>query len=689
MYRMPPRTLCPLALYFFCAFPLLDPPAFAQTTEQSFARRPIAAVRTAEPPVVDGDIADAAWKQAPKAEGFFDRQNSQSATDQTIAWVLYDEKFIYVAFHARDSKPDEIVGRETIRDSGGGRDSEDRVEVAFDPFLTRRGEDVTRFSVNPLGTPSARLSGGRAGKVEWKGNWDAAARRVADGWTAEMRIPWEILNFPSSATPVTMGINFSRYQYRTRRGSVWSDLGPQGFMDREGLWTGVLVPKGLFRPKLSLLPYVLPGLGEDNSAVRAGVDARYTLTPEVTFVGSINPDFATIEGAVEGIQFSRSERFLPERRPFFLEGRDYYEAGQSFAIGRYFYSNRIPVFDFGVKMFGKVTAQGTLGLLATADFGRRSDIVARYRHDFSPTNQVGLFFTNKSASDPLRADELDRNEENRVAVLLQNARWGKFGVSSQYALSSGRFPTTGQRSGGGDAAQVNFTYEDIHNFTSLQLLNVEPTFRAANGLINFVDYRGASLFHTWGRQWNSGGFWRSFDLWFNPRVDWHLDGRPFRRGGGMGVSFDTRSDLGLGVDVNYTKFDRQTDNTIGLFFGLGQSNRFQRAGLRFETGQQADRPYSFIGPSLSLRTLGKLDIAYGGGFQNYTEDSTQHVLTMSYEFLPTRSAGGRIVVQDNDTNGYISYRNSGATGTEIYFILGDPNARRFTARAALKFVFAL
>jgi hypothetical protein len=107
------------------------------------------------------------------------------------------------------------------------------------------------------------------------------------------------------------------------------------------------------------------------------------------------------------------------------------------------------------------------------------------------------------------------------------------------------------------------------------------------------------------------------------------------------------------------------------------------------TGQQGNRPYSFVGPEFSVRVLGKLDIAYGGAVVNLDGRAQQHVLTTSYELSPTRAIGGRVVVQDADTNWYLSFRNSGALGTETFFILGDPNARRFTEFAAVKFVFAI
>src|SRR5689334_13494621 len=82
----------------------------------NYTKRPIQAKKATTPPTIDGDISDPVWKDAPKAETFIDVQNGNVTTEQTTAWLLYDEKYIYVAFHAKDSQPEKIVARETVRD---------------------------------------------------------------------------------------------------------------------------------------------------------------------------------------------------------------------------------------------------------------------------------------------------------------------------------------------------------------------------------------------------------------------------------------------------------------------------------------------------------------------------------------------------------------------------------------------
>lgn len=676
----PLRRLAPLVL----AVLILGAEATVRAQTPALSRRVLTAKRAAAAPVaIDGDLSDPIWKTAARVEGFTDRQTGNPAADPTVAWIAYDDTAVYIAFECRDSVPSGIVGRETLRDSryqqgnnGGG--TEDAVEVSLDPFLSFKRNDFARFSVNPLGTRSARIGGGRAGKAEWNGEWDAAARTGPDGWSAEMRIPWVTLNYPSGGKDITVGLNFTRFQYRTRIESQWSYTGIQGFDDLEGRWQGVTPPRSAFKPKLSLLPYVLPKIDEKGGHERTGIDARYTITPDLTLVASANPDFATVEGAVQNIAFSRAEQFVPERRPFFLEGGDYFEAGSFFSLGPLFYSNRIGAFDFGAKAFGKLSPRDTVGVLATADFGNRADVVLRYRRDLSPTDQIGFFAT--------RTENALTNQHAGVAAFLGQLRRDKVGLGWQAVASDG----TGA---GGFGGQLNLQYSDGPHFTSLQYLDAARNFANPNGLIFFNDFKGFRLFHYTGREWRKGA-WRSWSVNTGPRYTWRQDGRPFQRGVDVGIQFETRSDWRFGINADDSRFDSQADRTIGGQITMGATNRFRQLGLNFGVGTRGGASYRLFSPSASVRVGDRLDLIFASALQRYAGWTRQQVLTANYLLSRTRTVGGRLVVQNlpgekSAVNGYLSFRNAGEAGTEIYLLVGDPNATRFRNLTMLKFIFAV
>jgi hypothetical protein len=486
-----------------------------------------------------------------------------------------------------------------------------------------------------------------------------------------MRIPWAMLNYPPSKKPVRMGIDFYRYQYHRKLESVWSNTTNQGFTELQGIWIDVQPPLAAFRPKLSLLPYVLPGVREDELTFRSGLDARLTLTPDLTAVGSLNPDFGTIEGAIEGIAFTRAERFVPDRRPFFTEGSSFFNSYTRFNdIGAFFYARRIPTFDLGTKLYGKLTPVDSIGVLNTITFQDRMDTVFRYKHDLNKTDDVGVMVVNKTAI----------NEENTVAVFDQHARRGNFGFESQFGQSWGA-------GANGGSVVLSGNYQQGSILGLLQYHVISEHFRPADGFIPYFGYRGTFGFLDVSNQWRNG-FWRSYNHG-GYIIDWdHLDGRPYQTGAGFYTNLISKADWLVGFNGDYSEVDDTIDSTLTFNFTHGFSNRFKRFGIQVQTGRLASQPATFIAPSASVRLFKRLDMSYAGSLLNLQGVTKQHVLTASYEFSPTRSIGGRAVMFNDDLNWYLSYRNSGGKGTDVYFIIGDPNARRFVRQAQLKLVFS-
>jgi len=155
---------------------------------ESTISRDIRAVRLSSPPVIDGDLSDPVWQGAARAERWVDWLNGNPNIDQTVVFVGYDDRNLYLAWHAYDSQPQNIVARQTKR--GAFPAGDDWIDLNLDLFHTHKFGDYCFFYVNPRGTRFANLAGGRATKLEWEGDWQSAAKIVADGYTVEMAIPW-------------------------------------------------------------------------------------------------------------------------------------------------------------------------------------------------------------------------------------------------------------------------------------------------------------------------------------------------------------------------------------------------------------------------------------------------------------------------------------------------------------------
>ena len=104
--------------------------------EDAAAHRTATAIRiTGAPPQVDGVLDDEIWKNAPRHEGFRQREPDEAkpATERITFQIAYDDEALYFAVMCYDSEPDKIVSRLVRRDT----DIEsDKVTVSLDRIRT-------------------------------------------------------------------------------------------------------------------------------------------------------------------------------------------------------------------------------------------------------------------------------------------------------------------------------------------------------------------------------------------------------------------------------------------------------------------------------------------------------------------------------------------------------------------------
>ncbi|NIV93150.1 hypothetical protein GWN42_10195, partial [candidate division KSB1 bacterium] len=77
-----------------------------------------------------------------------------------------------------------------------------------------------------------------------------------------------------------------------------------------------------------------------------GADAKIGVTSDLTLDVAINPDFGQVEADPSEVNLTAFETFFPEKRPFFIEGKNILDyrmmtGDGSFSNDRLFYSRRI------------------------------------------------------------------------------------------------------------------------------------------------------------------------------------------------------------------------------------------------------------------------------------------------------------------------------------------------------------
>jgi Domain of unknown function (DUF5916)/Carbohydrate family 9 binding domain-like len=310
-------------------------------------------------PVIDGKLDDPVWAGGGWENGFVQSRpyEGREPSQKTEFKIVYDDRAIYVAVRALDTRPAEIERRISRRDNCNG----DSVSVAIDSLFDHLTAYV--FSVNACGVKADQMvvNGGMDYRDErdmsWDPIWDAEAAIDSRGWTAEMRIPFSQLRFGNKDQQV-WGLQVSRYLFRLSEGSEWQPIprSAPGYVHLYGELRGL---QGLASPhQLEITPYTVgrletypavPGnpfaTGHDQSLV-GGVDGKIGVTSDLTLNFTAYPDFGQVEADPSVVNLTAYETFYEEKRPFFVEGRnilDYPLVGGEgdYSADNLFYSRRI------------------------------------------------------------------------------------------------------------------------------------------------------------------------------------------------------------------------------------------------------------------------------------------------------------------------------------------------------------
>ena len=362
-----------LLLSGLCALALAVP-ARAQEPGAAGERPQVRAVRTDTPPVIDGFLDDAAWSEAELLSPLTQVEPVEGArpSERTEIRFLYDAEALYVAIRAFDADPDGIIANQLARD-GSLRDN-DRVGLIFDTFLNHRTGYF--FGINPAG---ARFDALVPFRREWDGIWYGKAQIDAEGWTAELAIPFKTLSFDPGTT--RWGLNVTR-GIRGRTESLrWAspyqnkfsfDLATAGELTGlEGLEQGL----GLdVKPGYAVTQVFQHRPKKDNDLLGdPSLDVFYKITPSMTAALTANTDFSAVEVDEIQVNLTRFSLFFPEKRDFFLEDVSIFDfGGLREENGLPFFSRRIGLDPDGepipIRGAAKVTGRAgrlNIGLLDT------------------------------------------------------------------------------------------------------------------------------------------------------------------------------------------------------------------------------------------------------------------------------------------------------------------------------------
>jgi uncharacterized protein DUF5916/cellulose/xylan binding protein with CBM9 domain len=310
---------------------------------------------------LDGQLDETVWRTAPAATGFRQSRPNEGepAKERTEVRFAFDDAAIYVGARMFDDSGARGVQTRLVR-----RDAEsdaDNLEIIFDTYHDHIGRLF--FTVNPSGVRADANGLGGGGDDSWDPVWEVKTTIDSLGWTAEIRIPFSQLRYPTTRAEQTWGLQIWRQANRLNELSQWSfwHLTESGGPPYFGHLTGLVIHRAPGRAEI--LPYVVgrssnvpvndptdPFEKAHSVDGRVGADARVLLTSNLTLAATVNPDFGQVEVDPAVVNLSAFETFFQEKRPFFVEGSSYFGFG---GLNCFFCSNISSLSMFYTRRIGR------------------------------------------------------------------------------------------------------------------------------------------------------------------------------------------------------------------------------------------------------------------------------------------------------------------------------------------------
>lgn len=346
---------------------------------------PVKVPKFDKPPVIDGKLDDAVWQNAAVLKDFYqiDPGDNIAPSKPTEVLIGYDPKFLYVAFRAFDEQ-DKVRSTLTKRDSIW---NDDYVGFYLDTFNDQRKAFEMFF--NPLGIQGdGVLTEGRGEDMSVDILMESKGTISETGYVVEIAIPFKSIRYEAGKGKLWGAHFFRRIQRFNRELDSWMPFSRSisGNLNQAGHLAGLegilaertieLIPSltlsqdGRFVRTFGVFPGTAAGAADAgrivNEPVRfdPGLTVKFIPNPAMTFDLAINPDFAQVEA--DQLVVTANQRFpifFPEKRPFFLEGIDIFQAPIT-AV----HTRAIVDPDIAVKTTGKI-GRNSFGIIAASDNG--------------------------------------------------------------------------------------------------------------------------------------------------------------------------------------------------------------------------------------------------------------------------------------------------------------------------------
>jgi hypothetical protein len=607
------------------------------------------------PIVIDGVMDEAAWATA-QMSGDLVQYSPQAGGAEfgTRMRVMMDDKTLYFGFEVHTIPETPLNAPLVPRDENTFHNW---VGIVIDTYGDGQRGFYFRSSASGV-QADAIVSGGNQGlwmlDMSWDGIYRSAAQPLknGDGYTVELAIPFRSLRYPSGQDQIwrVLVVHFTPTPWSLY---TWPELSKEetGVLE-QGALLGPFDPPRSRRP-FEILPTLTAGLGlrpDVNTSVDPGLGLKVGLTSGLTLDLALNPDFSQIEADPSQVTANlKYALYLQEKRPFFLEGSDYFDTPIEV-----FYSRSVVDPLLGVRLTGRVgpvpigvlTAWDQAPGKSTISYDRATGlerahwtaedvegataavVVGHTGLELENGTSVGLLVADKTLV--LRDGSRLQNTLSGVDATVQFAeRWQATG---QLLTSQTQLSTDETLVGSAWDLEVQRTAEAV--FFGLGHSYVGPDFRAESGFLTEVDRVQVNA-------WGGGSIYtppfRFLTMTVEAEVSWTAEGQLVEAD--FGPKFETLVGERTYVEAELTaRRERYLDQDYNLwgFRGFSGINPTPRSftGIAWGIGPgidyYTDSPYrgfeTFLGLFVEGSLFGRLRLDYSGTAWAFWEELGENVV---------------------------------------------------------------
>jgi len=249
---------------------------------------------------------------------------------------------------------------------------------------------------------------------DWNCVWHIKTKITDEGWFAEIAIPFSSLKFSNQSEQI-WGINLERNIRRKNEQVLWQGWSRDYSLKKISQAGKLIGLKDIAGKKLyKIKPYITGGFEKETDeklkyVKRIGGDFNYLVSPTMKLNFTLNTDFSQVESDKVQINLSRFSISYPEKRDFFLEGKDIFE----FNVGsnsETFYTRRIGIHERkevpiigGARLTGKAN-KTNIGLLSIQTAQKdtlptTNYSVIRLKQDVLGQSNIGMIVTAKNSNE--------------------------------------------------------------------------------------------------------------------------------------------------------------------------------------------------------------------------------------------------------------------------------------------------